>query len=110
MVTMKCLLQAYASEIAKQSTNFEVCKKLRLKSLHSLVSYFESSQNNVAAKEWEFLKILVINLKQRYDITFKDEVDLHLWQTVYLGTNLVKLFYEGSIEKFRIAIEIAELG
>lgn len=74
------------------------------------MSYFESSQNNVAAKEWEFLKILVINLKQRYDIVFKDEVDLHLWQTVYLGTNLVKLFYEGSIDKFRIAIEIAEQG
>ena len=74
------------------------------------MSYFESSQNDVATKEWEFLKIMVITLKQRYDIVFKDEVDLHLWQTVYLGTNLVRLFYEGSIDKFRIAIEIAEIG
>jgi hypothetical protein len=53
---------------------------------------------------------MVITGKNKFGIIFKNEVDLHLWQTVYLGTNLVELFYEGSIDKFRIAVDIAELG
>ena len=33
MVTLKCLLQAYAEKIKKLSANPEACKKLRIKTL-----------------------------------------------------------------------------
>lgn len=81
-----------------------------MKSLMCLVNHFESSQNNVSLKEWEFLKASAKQAKDKYGIILKDEVDLHLWQKVVLGTNLVELFYEGSIDKFRVAVDIAELG
>jgi BarA-like signal transduction histidine kinase len=92
LVTLKCLLQAYADKIKKSTANHDVCKKLRIKTLQCLVNYFESSQNNIAFKEWEFLKILLISLKQKYNLLLKDQVDFHLWQTVYLGTFIVQLF------------------
>ena len=74
---MKSLCQAYANKIKKiRNDQQEVKKKVYLKTFQCLISYFESSQNDVSLKEWEFLKKLLISIQQKYGILMRDLIDL----------------------------------
>lgn len=105
---MKCLCQAYARKIQKDRG--DKVQKLQLKTLQCVVAYLEHSQNQVQLKDLEFLKKLLLMHKAKHGICLKDLVDLDLWRTVFCGSMLAELYCSGQLDKYKLTVQIAELG
>lgn len=40
----------------------------------------------------------------------KDLVDVDLWRKVFLGSYLVELYFNNELSKYKLGVEIAEIG
>jgi len=81
VTSMKCLLQVYSDKIRKSKSEDQK-KKLRIKTLMCLARYFEhNAPEAIGTREWEFLKMLCISIKEKHNQTLDQLVNLRMWQT-----------------------------
>lgn len=56
------------------------------------------------------MKKLLGSLKNKFGVVMRELVDHELWKKVYLGSYLVELYCNDEMQKYVLAVDIAEIG